>query len=68
MNSVHVLRNGNVKCDIHCACFDSSQENFAYDNSKKQSKKATSIRKGGRSTPGEPIMNYIESEYDEDEK
>ena len=34
---------------------------------KKQSKKA-SIRKGRRSTPGEPIMNNIESENDEDEK
>ena len=38
------------------------------DRSKKQSKKATSIRKGGRATPGEPVMNYIETEIDEDEE
>lgn len=28
----------------------------------------TSIRKGGRATPGKPIMNYIETENDEDEE
>ena len=31
----------------------------------KQQKKATSIRKGGRCTPGEPVTNYISESDDE---
>jgi hypothetical protein len=39
------------------------------DRAQKEHKKATSIRKGGRATPGEPVMKYIaESDNEEVEK
>jgi hypothetical protein len=37
------------------------------DRAKKQSKKATTVRKGGRATPGDPIMNYVESDENDEE-
>jgi hypothetical protein len=32
-----------------------------------QSKKATTVRKGGRATQGDPVMNYVESDENDEE-
>ena len=37
------------------------------DRAKKQSKKATSVRKGGRASPGDSKMNYVESDENDEE-
>jgi hypothetical protein len=37
------------------------------DRAKRQPKKASSVRKGGRATPGDPRMNFVESDENDEE-